>query len=394
VRATAPSRLGAAWLGFVLASHAIAGVPGVGVVVDAISDEFEAPWTFNYQTNLSSNGLWYGQFRGAPETLQLIAPPDGGTTESASVLRLRSVDVNDDPYPGMEDLVSNFYDSTLLGRFLEFSEEPSFVTFAYFPPVSQWPLTVDGAHCFGFRVAAWDHTLVSTSNPHGEYYPSIWAYRASDGQGYLLARVGDGYIGDVPIAQITTTGWFTLGLSWNAQGQIEYYAAAGRRALGTGDLIYTDTLSNRRLDQVTYHFFSLRFPATGSLSPDFLVDRCRAFTRRLPTIPALRSLTSTSGSFQMVIDGTTSGFTYRVERSATLAANSWQEIARFVSNGQSHPFADSPGGTKMFYRVARSAETLASAGAAPMQRTSSTAAKTRVVVRKQRTAFKIQPTWE
>ena len=39
-----------------LAFTARAGVPGTGAVIDAISDEFEPPWTFNYQSNLSSNG--------------------------------------------------------------------------------------------------------------------------------------------------------------------------------------------------------------------------------------------------------------------------------------------------------------------------------------------------
>ncbi|MEQ1862256.1 MAG: hypothetical protein ABMA13_20250 [Chthoniobacteraceae bacterium] len=334
---------------------ALGGVPGLGVVVDAISDEFEAPWSFNSQTNLSANGLWYGSFRGAPEVIQLVTPPDGATAESASALRLRSIDVSDDGNPGMEDLVSDFYDSTVLGRFLDFAEQPSFVTFAWFPPVADWPLA---QNVFGFRLAAWDDTLVSGGNPHGEYYPSIWAYRDSDGLGYLNARVGDGVVYDVIIAQITSTGWFTLGLSWNAQGQIEYYAAPGRRALGADDLLYTDTVSARRLDTVPYHFFSLRFPASGSVSPDFLADRCRAFTRSAPALPSLGSLARAGTSFSMTIAGMTSGFGYRVERSATLAVNSWQEVERFVSNGQGRAFADTYAGSTMFYRVARGTETL------------------------------------
>jgi len=399
-------RLCAWWLGLALAGHALAGVPGVGIVIDAISDEFEAPFSFDHQANISSNGLWYGQFRGAPEIVQLVAPPDGATAESASALRLRSIDNGDDPNPGMEDFVANFYDATLFGRFLEFSEEPSFVTYAYFPPVSQWPQTAEGSNCFGFRVAAWDDTLVSPSNPHGEYYPSIWAFRGSDGKGYLNARVGDGFIPDVLIAEITSTGWFTLGISWDAEGRIEYYAAAGRRELTAGDLIYTDIYSARRLDVVPYHFFSLRFPATGNTSPDFLVDRCRVFTRRLPAIPKIRTLTSTGASHEMSIDGTTPGFAYRVQRTGNLVTGSWQEIERFVSDGLSHVFTDTPGGTKIFYRAGRNADTPAPETLLLLQATPTKAkakkgpikktAPKKVGSKKQRAKEKLQaqPTWK
>jgi hypothetical protein len=291
---------------------------------------------------------------------------------------MRSIDNGDDGYPGMEDLVTNFYTSSTLGRQLEVAEEPSLVTYAWFPPVSQWPLTAEGAHCFGFRVAARDHTLVSTSNPLGEYYPSIWAYRGSDGLGYLRARVGDGFAYDVTIAQVVTTGWFTLGLSWDAAGRIEYYAAAGRRALTASDLIYTDTESDRRLESLAYHFYSIRFPAAGGTSPDFLADRCRVYTRRLPQIPTLQSLARVGTKFQMTIAGMTGGFAYRVERSATLAANSWQEVDRFTATGQPVAFEDpAAGGTALFYRVARGVETPGPAaapaaalqGGTPLQRT-------------------------
>lgn len=333
------------------------GVPGTGIVIDAISDEFEPPWTFNYQANVSSNGLWYGQYRGAPEVLQLVTPPGATDPSSTTALRLRSTDNGDDAYPGAEDLVSQFYNTTLFGRAVTFAEEPSYVTWAYFPPISTWPLTADGANCFGFRLAARDHTLVGPDNPNGEYYPSIWAYRGSDGLGYLVARVGDGYVEDVPISSVPSGGWYTLGMSWNAQGRTEYYAAAGRVALQTGDLLYTDTVSARKMETVPYHFYSLRFPATGSLSPDFLADRCRVFTRALPKLPGLNALTLAASTFRMNVAGATAGFMYRVEQRPSLTTGAWQEVERFISDGQPRAFATAAGGLQTFYHVARGTET-------------------------------------
>ncbi|HEV7406040.1 MAG TPA: hypothetical protein VGO11_24050 [Chthoniobacteraceae bacterium] len=333
------------------------GVPGTGVVIDAISDEFEPPWTFDYQNNLSSNGFWYGSFRGAPEILELVTPPGGGDSTSTTALRLRSVDTADVDYPGAEDLVSQFYNTTLFGRAVTFAEEPSYVTWAWFPPISTWPQTVDGSNCFGFRLAARDHTLVGPDNANGEYYPSIWAYRGSDGQGYLVARVGDGYVEDVPIASLPAGGWYTLGMSWNAQGRTEYYAASGRVALQAGHLLYTDTLSARKMETVPYHFYSLRFPATSSPSPDFLADRCRVFTRALPRLPTLTSLGLTGSTFRMNIAGTTAGFLYRVEKRTSFSLGAWQEVERFLSDGLPRTFTTTATGSQTYYRVARGTET-------------------------------------
>lgn len=335
-----------------------AGVPGTGAVIDAISDEFEPPWTFNDQSNLSSNGLWYGSFRGAPEILTLVAPPDGSDPASTTALRLRSIDTADVDYPGAEDLVSQFYATTLFGRAVALAEEPSYVTWAWFPPISTWPLTVDGANCFGFRLAARDRTLIGPDNANGEYYPSIWAYRGSDGNGYLVARVGDGFVEDVLIASVPTGGWYTLGMSWNAQGQTEYYGASGRVALQAGHRLYTDTVSARHMETVPYHFYSLRFPATGSASPDFLADRCRVFTHALPRVPTL-SVASAGSTFRMTIDGTSPGFLYRVEKRA--GASTWQEVERFLSNGQPRLFTSPLTRTQNSYRVAIGAPLLVAA---------------------------------
>ena len=328
----------------------VAGVPGYGTVIDAISDEFEPPWSYDYVNNYSSNGLWYVPFRGPPEILELVAPPDGAVDGTTTALRLRSIDDGDDGYPGAEDLVTVFYDTTALGRLLERAENPSYVAWIHLPPINTWPT---GQNSFGFRVAAWDSTLISETNVHGEYYPSLWTYRGTDGKGYLVARVGDGFTPDLIIGEFTSTGWFTFGISWDAEGRTEYYAAEGRGTLTSDDLIYTDTLSDRRIEQAVYHFFSLRFPATGALSPDFLADRCRVFTQAVPSPPTLSIVSVANQQVSLQAQGGTPGFAWRLEKSVTLAPGSWQNVETFVNGPAPHSISDSTTTDAAFYRLAR-----------------------------------------
>lgn len=328
----------------------LAGVPGDGAVIDAISDEFESPWSYDYIQNQSANGLWYVPFRGPPELLELVTPPEGAVDGTIMALRLRSIDDGDDDDPGAEDLVTVFYDNTAFGRLLERAENPSYVAWVHLPPIATWPI---GQNSFGFRVAAWDSTLVSETNIHGEYYPSLWTKRGADGKGYLVARVGDGIIPDRPIAEFDSTGWFTFGISWDAEGRTEYYAAEGRGALTSDDLIYTDTRSDRRIKQAVYHFFSLRFPVTGDLSPDFLADRCRVFTKAVPNPPSLSITSVANQQISLQAQGGTPGFAWRLEKSVTLASGSWQKVGTFTNDTATHSISDSATTNAVFYRLAR-----------------------------------------
>lgn len=331
-------------------SVTVAGVPGSGYIVDALSDEFENQWSFDYANNTSSNGLWYATFRGAPEQMALVASPEGAVGGSAQALQIRSVDNGDDAYPGMEDLVARLYDNTVVGHFLAHSEGPSVVGWVYLPPISLWPV---GTHSFGFRAAARDSTLISASNPLGEYYPSLWTYRANDGKGYLMIRVGDGFTPDFLVAEFTSGGWYTFGISWNALGQTEYYAAAGRVTLASGDLFYTDSGSGRVMEVLAYHFFSLRFPADGSLSPDFLVDRCRVFTSVEPIPPSIQLAFPSPLEVSLATAGGTPGFAYRIERSFDLSPGSWQTVAEFLNDGGTSLRLEEPAFNTGFFRLAR-----------------------------------------
>lgn len=342
-------------LGCVLFLGGIArgGVPGQGAVIDVISDEFESPWTFDQVQNRSSNGLWRGAFGGTPDVLELVTSLPGGTLPSTTAaLRIRSLDT-DDATPTEDSLVTQAYGSTLLGRSLIQNENPSLVCWVYLPPVSQWPVA-SGANqrSFGFGVLARDPGVLQA-----QYYPTIFAFRApigSGGQGYFGASPASTATNDIVLKPVDSAGgWYTLGLSWNASGQTEFYVAPGRVELTAADLCYTDTSSGRTMGYLVLHFFTIAYPQDALLSPDFLVDRCRVFTQSLPGLALLRSLAFSNNTFSMTIKGTTAGFAYHVQRKSALNAASWQDLETFVSDGHDRLFSDMTAGTRLFYRVSR-----------------------------------------
>lgn len=329
-----------------LVAGAGAAVPGTGAVVDAVSDEFEAPWSFDYQTNRSANGLWYGSFRGAPETLQIVPPPGGSFGGSEGALVLRSIDDNDDPWPTQEDLVSVFHSSTALGRALTAAEQPAVMAWVWFPPVAVWPWKPDGQNCFGLRTAARDGGL--------EYYPSLIAWHEPDGSGTLRVRIGDGVIADFGILPLPSQGgWYTLGISWNEAGRTEYYAAPGRVSLTAEDLVCLDNWSDREMETLEYHFFSIGYPESPDSSPDFLADRCLVFTQAIPLLPTLRVEKEGEDSVRVRVEGCAAGFGYDLERNAALQPASWDPVERWVSDGTDRTITLPAGGPAAFFRVGR-----------------------------------------
>jgi hypothetical protein len=244
---------------FLAASAAAA--PG-GTLLAAISDEFD-----------TLKPIWTPGLRGMPEFLTIH---DG-------VLSMRSVDNGDDAYPSAEDMLCTYADQ--IGRSLDASERPSIVAQVWFPPFDQWPTGTNASglrEWLGLRVTAHDAGLPDNS---GNYWPGI--YVGNDDAGpCLIARVGDGYAPDITIGRITTAGWWTLGLSWNKDGRLECYAAPGRVTLTQADLLHTtpdqpNPDDNRSLDQVVGTFLALRMtdPATGQLSPDWMLDSVRVYVK-------------------------------------------------------------------------------------------------------------------
>ncbi len=261
-----------------------AQLPGAGFPVAAITDDFEASgWSFNLATNLSSNGLWYGSARGAPEVMSRVAAPAGAPAGSSGALSVRThfVEQISSTSAYQEDLVSQLYTSVSgLGRNLTRAERPSYTARVKLPPISTW---AEGYTVFGFRTAARDPNHTGTSN--GEYYPSIWFARWGT-TAHVVARVGDGIAADQYVASFnqshldSVNGWMSLGINWDADGRAHYFAHFGTAAFIAASEVgkTNETLVNspRRMSEMAYHFISVGHPNTNqgseTVTPDFIVD--------------------------------------------------------------------------------------------------------------------------
>jgi len=304
--------------------------PG-GYLVDAISDEFD-----------TLNAMWGPGLRGMPENLSL----------QNGILGIRSVDNGDDSYPSAEDMISTYADQ--LGRTLEATEKPSVVAWVWLPPFEEWPQGVNAAgfrEWFGVRVTAYDNNLPFFG---GFYWPGIYLATDDDGP-CLIARVGDGFGPDVTIGRITMTGWWTLGLAWNDEGRTEYYAAPGRIALTSSDLLHTTPTfdmpeANRSMDQLVGNFLALRmpYPPTGDLSPNWSVDSFRVYVKTPPALPKLIP-SREGGDFRLDITGCERGFRYILQGSEDLL--NWSSVTAVVSDGGAWAVRE-PAVDHRFYRVA------------------------------------------
>lgn len=305
--------------------------PG-GFLVEGISDEF---------TTLSS--IWSPGLRGMPESLII----------QNGVLSFRSVDNGDDPYPSAEDMLATYADA--IGQPLLAAEGPSIVGWFWFPPFAEWPTGTNYSgfrEWLGLRVTAYDADMPFYS---GLYWPGIYA--ATDDAGpCFIARVGDGFGPDITIGRITTSGWWTLGLAWNAAGRTEYYAAPGRVTLTQNDRLHTTPTyepaeANRSIDQVIGTFLALRmtYPSTGQLSPDWRIDRIGVYVNTPPPLP--RIIPSKLGAtFHLDINGCRRGFRYLLQSSSDLA--NWNVVQDIVSNGAAWTH-DEAASARRFYRVSR-----------------------------------------
>ena len=235
-------------------------IPGTGVELTQVGDDFEDPaWSYvpnnpkstedidkqqRQPIGRSTNGRWYeGIKRGHPDIVKRVeTPPDGlpGSTGSLLMQSLYTGIPNRPSYTmHQEDFICNL--QYRLGGAIPVGRSPSVTTRVFLPPIEEWEKR-SGAH-FAFRVAveaeapkkAFFDFSPEKEGDDGVYWPGLFIVLESKKQTkqehdttYLRVRANRGG-GDFKGLPITTTGWWTMGISVTPDGMIHYYAKPGLR---------------------------------------------------------------------------------------------------------------------------------------------------------------------
>lgn len=252
-------------------------VPGTGVKLDQVGDDFEDPdWEFfprapksseemdgnkRLPAGVSKNKRWYeGIKRGYPDVVKRVPTPPGGLEGSEGALLMQSMFTG---IPGkttnrmqQDDFVADV--QSRLGRSIAVSQSPSVVVRVFLPPVDTWEKR-SGVH-FGFRTS-----LETTKNGQPEtYWPGLFIVFESKHDGknrndnfaYLRIR-GNTRGHDYQSIPITQTGWWTMGMSVTSDGKVHYYAKPGIDDLTADDYLGSEFPYGYRAQQFKTFFFNV-----------------------------------------------------------------------------------------------------------------------------------------
>jgi hypothetical protein len=274
-------------------------VPGTGQKIAQVGDDFEDEqweWVHHWPKSSedlnrsqnapggeASNSRWYeGIKRGHPDLVQRVATPPGGLPDSRGSLLLRSLHTGVPRSPSFRQQQDDFVADVQyrLGGAIPVHQTPSVVTRVFLPPIAQWERR---AGCqFAFRCSADTsvrRTSLARSRTESEtYYPGFFLDFEPAGQDHetdsALWRIRANSSGDdFPGKQITTTGWWTLGMSFTADGAVHYYARPGVGDLQASDHITTQVPYGYRCERFRTFFFNVCNGDDGrTWSTEWVVD--------------------------------------------------------------------------------------------------------------------------
>ncbi len=301
-------------------------IPGTGSEILGVSDDFEDPkWSYspnapkstddideNQRTPLgrSQNGRWYeGIKRGHPDVVKRINTPAGGLPGSEGALLMRSLYTGIPGRPSgtmhQDDFICNV--QYRLRRKVDISEVPSVTTRVFLPPVAEWEKR-SGPH-FGFRLALETTAMVEKEigpfklkrkqMDNEVYWPGLFIefeskHDSKRTEDYAHLRVRSNRRGgDFRGPQITTTGWWTLGMSVTPDGMVHYYASPGVDELTEDDYITSQLPYNYRAERFRTFFYNVCSADDGRRwSTSFVVDDPKVYLLR----PKGQRTASRSGS--------------------------------------------------------------------------------------------------
>jgi len=275
-------------------------VPGTGTKLTQVGDDFEDD-TWEYFPNLpkssenidevqrlpagiAKNRRWYeGVMRGTPDVVKRVATPEGGLEGSQGSLMLRSLHTGIPGRPSysmqQDDYIADVSDR--LGGAVPVSQRPNVVVRVFLPPLAQWERR-SGAH-FAFRTAVdtqtWKREDGRRYFGREIYYPGLFVeFQPKEATGlkydtaFLRVRAANNG-GDYKGPQITTTGWWTMGMSFTADGQVHFYAKAGIEDLTAEDKIASHYPYGYRCERFKTFFFNVCNSDNGrTWSTPFIID--------------------------------------------------------------------------------------------------------------------------
>lgn len=290
-------------------------VPGTGTELVGVADDFEDE-SWNYIPNnpkstedidenqrapmgKSTNGRWYeGIKRGHPDVVQRVPTPAGGLPGSEGALLMRSkftgIPGNASGTMHQDDFIANV--QYRLKRRIDVAEVPSVTTRVFLPPVAEWEQR-SGPH-FGFRLALETTAMIEKEiglfklkrKELGNeiYWPGMFvefeskadSRQRTDDYAYLRIR-GNQRGADFRGPQITTTGWWTLGMSVTPDGMVHYYASPGIDELTEEDYITSQFPYGYEAERMRTFFYNICSADDGRRwSTSFIVDDPKVYLVR------------------------------------------------------------------------------------------------------------------
>lgn len=288
-------------------------VPGTGTLIPGVGDDFEDPqWRYipnnpkssedidevqNTPTGRTANGRWYeGIKRGHPDVVERVTTPPGGLPGSEGAMLMRSKFTGIPGRPSGETHQDDFIANVqyrLKGR-IDVAEVPNVVTRVFLPPVAEWEKRT-GPH-FGFRLALETTAMIEKDMVLGlkrkgmgneVYWPGMFiefeSKSTSGGEhDYAFIRVrANRRGGDFRGPQITTTGWWTMGMSVTPDGMVHYYASPGVDDLTEADYITSQLPYGYRAERFRTFFYNVCSADDGRRwSTSWIVDDPQFFLAR------------------------------------------------------------------------------------------------------------------
>jgi len=289
------------------ATQAAPIVPGTGQKVEAVGDDFEDPeWIYlpnspkssldiDKQTRppagRSKNGRWRENLdRGHPDVVRRVPTPEGGLPGSEWSLLIASKATGIPGHPTRKGEQDDLFMSInpRVGHYIPVSQGPSVVVRVYLAPFEEWEERTGSSFALRTTVRGvkpdksetepyWPGLFVNYKRPadrHKNEPPAYWVVRASNPGG------------DYRVKPITESGWWTIGMSFTADGMVHYYLRPGVEDLTSSDRVASQYPYNFQ----TQYFIDVFFDIFGSnngqtWTTGWIIDDPAVYLANPPRVP-------------------------------------------------------------------------------------------------------------